>query len=493
MYEPTWDSVSAHPLPRWYDDAKLGVFVHWGLYSVPGWAPQVPDILTLIRDHGPAYMLRNNPYAEWYLNSMQIDGSPTQVHHHEVYGAEYPYENFVEVFNKASREADLDAMARLCQEAGARYVVLTTKHHEGFTLWPSSIPHPTKGEYHAERDLVGDLTAAVRDQGMRMGLYYSGGYDWPFNDAVLAQLVDSMLAVPKGDDYREFATAHVRELIDRYQPAVLWNDICWPSGGNLAELFAHYYNSVEDGVVNDRWIESTLPRNTASELMLRGFGEVAERLWRFIPEGRKELTFSTSNHFDFSTPEYKAHTRIKKRKWEATRGVGNSFGANRNERAEHIMSVTELVRLLADVVSKNGNLLIGIGPEPDGSIPDEQQVPLRGLGIWLDRNGDAIYGSRPWTVPAGNTSEGTPLRFTARDGAVFAILVEAPGTQRLHVRDVDASGVTDVRLLGVDEPVSWTVTDGRLEVTLPDRLPVSPAHTFRLSPASGIRAIPQPD
>ena len=113
--------------------------------------------------------------------------------------------------------------------------------------------HPVKGTYHAGRDLVGDLTEAVRGRRMRMGLYYSGGYDWPYNDAVLTRASDAVLAAPQDRRYREYVTAQVRELIDSYEPSVLWNDIAWPSGGNLAELFAHYYNSVDDGVINDRW------------------------------------------------------------------------------------------------------------------------------------------------------------------------------------------------------------------------------------------------
>jgi alpha-L-fucosidase len=155
VYEGTWDSVRTHRVPDWYEDAKLGVFLHWGLYSVPGWAPRVPDIQEMLVKNGPKRMLRENPYAEWYLNTMQVRGSPTQRHHREVYGDNYPYDNFVKTFNDASRGANVDALAGLCQAAGARYVVLTTKHHEGFALWPSSVQHPVKGAYHAGRDLAG--------------------------------------------------------------------------------------------------------------------------------------------------------------------------------------------------------------------------------------------------------------------------------------------------------------------------------------------------
>jgi alpha-L-fucosidase len=479
-YEPTWESVGTHPLPEWYDDAKLGVFLHWGLYSVPGWAPQVPDIQELLHDHGPRTILRNSPYAEWYLNSMQIPGSPTQLHHAQVYGADTPYDAFRDPFDLESADADLDALAALCSGAGAGYVVLTTKHHDGFALWPSSVPHPRKGRYHARRDLVGDLTEAVRAAGMRMGLYYSGGYDWPYNDAVLANPADVILAVPSDDAFREYVTAHVRELIERYQPSVLWNDICWPAGGNLAELFADYYTAVPDGVVNDRWLQPNGPRNLVVDTVVRGLGDVVQAGWRLLPSGWKSLTFPSANHFDFHTPEYASFDSIRTKKWESTRGVGHSFGANRHERPQDIVTATGLIRGFCDIVAKNGNLLIGIGPNPDGTIPDEQQVPLRGLGEWMRVNGEAIRRSRPWLVPATRTSEDTEVRFTRTGQVTHVLLVDPPGRTTFHLREIDGADVTGVRLLGVDDPITHDTVDGQLQVTLPERLPVSAVHVLEV-------------
>lgn len=485
-YEPTWESVSTHTVPSWYDDAKLGVFLHWGLYSVPGWAPQVPDIQQLLREKGPEAMLRANPYAEWYRSSMQIEGSPTQRHHQEVYGGA-PYDDFITAFDEGSGAADMDEIAGVCESAGARYVVLTTKHHEGFTLWPSQQRHPVKGAYRAQRDIVGDLTAAVRNRGMKMGLYYSGGYDWPWNDAVIERPADTTLAVPSDPAYNAYATAHVRELIDRYAPSVLWNDVCWPAGGDLAALFAHYYNTVEDGVVNDRWLQPTGARNRLSDAVTEGLGQLVQATWQHLPDQWKSLTFPSAHHFDFNTPEYSSFDEIREQKWESTRGVGHSFGANRNERPQDIVTTTELVRMLCDVVSKNGNLLIGIGPGPDGRVLDQQVAPLRGLGEWMDVNGEAIYGTRPWTTAATTTTEGTDVRFTRKgdgaggpDGGVYAMLIDTPGVRTFSLRDVDATGVTSARLLGMDEPLDWTVTDGAFQVTLPERLPVSAAHVVAL-------------
>lgn len=479
MYAPTWESVGTHPLPDWYDDAKLGIFLHWGLYSVPGWAPQVADIQQLLKTKGPADMLRDNPYAEWYLNSSRLTGSPTWHHQRDTYGPEATYDDFVAPFDEGTAGADMAAIADVCREAGAGYVVLTTKHHDGFCLWPTALEHPRKGRYHARRDIVGDLRKAVLDAGMRMGLYYSGGYDWPYNDALLENPADSFLAVPHTPDYRHYAAAHISELIARYQPSVLWNDICWPAGGDLAELFAEYYNAVPDGVINDRWIQPPVHRGTVTDSLARLGGSLLQRFWPLIPEDRKSLTFPASHHYDIRTPEYAQFDSIQDKKWESTRGVGHSFGANRNERAEDIVTATELVRSFVDIVAKNGNLLVGIGPDEYGRFPDEQLVPLRGLGQWLRHNGDAIFGTRPWRIAETTTTEGGAIRFTQRDGAVNAVLLDV-SAPAFGIRGIDATDVTEVRMPTLGEPVDWRVSDSILQVRLPERMPVSPAHVLTL-------------
>jgi alpha-L-fucosidase len=373
----------------------------------------------------------------------------------------------------------MDAIAAVCRDAGAGYVVLTTKHHDGFCLWPTTAKHPRKGPYRARRDIVGDLSRAVRDAGLRMGLYYSGGYDWPYNDALLTNPADSFLAVPHTPDYVAYAAAHVRELIGRYQPSVLWNDICWPAGGDLPALFADYYNAVPDGVVNDRWIEPPQHRGAVSDALARVGGLLVQRFWSHIPERHKTLTFPADHHYDIRTPEYARFDDIQQKKWESTRGVGHSFGANRNERPEDFVTATELVRSFADIVSKNGNLLIGIGPDPHGRFPEEQLVPLRGLGSWLKTNGEAVYRTRPWVTAEAVTTEGAAVRFTQRDGSVYAMLLDLP-QREFGIRGVDATAVTGVRMLGLDEPVEWRVADGLLTARLPDRMPVSPVHVLSL-------------
>ena len=488
MYEPTWDAVCTHRVPEWYEDAKLGVIVHWGPYSVPGWAPRVPDIQELLTRHGPKRMLRDNPYAEWYLNSMRIRRSPTAEHHAETYGADYSYDNFAKTFDDASAGADLDGIAEVCRAAGARYVVLTTKHHDGFALWPSAVAHPTKGAYHARRDLVGGITDAVRARRMRMGLYYSGGYDWPYNDAVITGAADAILAVPHGERYRAYVTAHVRELIERYRPSILWNDISWPAGGDLPELFAAYYNAVPEGAVNDRWSEPAIGRNWLSERGVRVMGGVVQAIWPFIPARRKRLTFVAPRHCDFRTPEYRVLHTASEHKWEMVRGVGHSFGANRHEATEDMISPDELIEVLCDVVAKNGNLLIGIGPRPDGTVPEKQLVPLRALGQWLAVNGEAIYGSRPWLLAESSTAEGQAVRFTRSGDGIYALVlgIGAAAPRRVTLDAVDGRSVRRVRLVGLADGLDWSAEGDSTVITLPERLPDSPVTVFDLG--AGVRA-----
>jgi len=176
-YEPTIASLDQHQVPFWYSHAKLGIFIHWGLYSVPGWAPlSHPE-----HDFSSVDYIRNDPYAEWYYNTMRIEGSPTQTYHREHYGANFNYYDFAPVFNREIQKWKPNEWAKIFRQSGAKYVVLTTKHHDGFTLWPSSVPNPTlpADRQHAQRDIVGELTDAVRKQGLRMGLYYSGGTTGP--------------------------------------------------------------------------------------------------------------------------------------------------------------------------------------------------------------------------------------------------------------------------------------------------------------------------
>jgi len=468
-YQPTWESVRTHPLPGWFDDAKLGVFFHWGLYSVPAWAPVVPDIQTMLRDHSPAYLLANNPYAEWYLNTMAIKGSPTAEHHRLAHGPDYAYDGFRHTFDGHSANADLDALAELCSAAGARYSVLTTKHHDGFCLWPAGDPHPAMGAYHSQRDLVCRLLLAKNNAGIRPGLYYSGGFDWPFNDAVMNSIATVLEAAPQSSEYARYATGHVMELIDRYRPEILWNDISFPQAADLAAVFAHFYNTVPEGVINDRW--SQVPSKFGPKLtsaIVRSVGFAVEHLWRFIPDSKKELVSPKGHHYDFTTPEYSSPESAMLEKWESTRGVGHSFGANHNEPDTDILTGPEAIAMFIDIVAKGGNLLLGVGPAPDGSVPEAQQRPLLALGDWLATNGEAIYSTRPASTAAATLADGVEVRFTARGSTLNAILLDRPDNSTVSLGLPGNRHAQSAVRLGDPRPLETRQDHNDLLVCLPE-------------------------
>jgi alpha-L-fucosidase len=476
-----WAALEQRQVPAWFHDAKLGIFVHWGLYSVPAWAPRVDHINAIIAKRGAHGLYRANPYSEWYLNSYRVPGSPSAKHHRDTYG-DLNYYEFAKEFNTEAAQADLAGFARNMRAAGAEYVVLTSKHHDGFTLWPSEVAHPQGRALHAQRDLVGELGEAVRTEGMRMGLYYSGGYDWSVHDVVLRRLADALLAMPPQPAYERYATAHVRELIERYRPSVLWNDIGWPGGGDLSALFTAYYEAVPDGVVNDRWSESPTRRGPLNTLATRVGGRLIELLWPLVPRSLKKVGFPLPRHSDFATPEYQTFDEVRDDKWEQTRGIGHSFALNRNEHAEDMIEIEDLIHGFVDVVSKNGNVLLGVGPAADGTIPEPQQRVLDGLGAWLRVNGEAIKSTRPWHVAEGRTDRGTALRFTQSRGAVNAIMLDRAPVAGQHVLEQFTTSTLPrkVEVLGCGE-VPYRLVDGRLAVDLPERLPDSPAHTVRVT------------
>jgi alpha-L-fucosidase len=459
-YEATSASLGQHPVPTWFEDAKLGIFIHWGVYSVPGWAPTSAGELGEVPFEE---WFANNSYAEWYLNTMQINDSPTQRYHQDTYGGNVDYYDFAETFNEEVEKWDPDAMAALFSDVGARYVVLTSKHHDGFTLWPSRVdnPHLPAAHQGAQRDLVGELADAVRARDMRFGVYYSGGVDWSFKPTVITNLRDLVAAVPTDSAYTAYADAHWRELIDRYKPAVLWNDIAYPSAAKRRQLFADYYNAYPEGLVNNRWSTPTELQQAAAE----GGG----------------LT-NADVHADFTTPEYAQYESITPEKWESTRGVGHSFGYNRNEGLEDMLTVDELVDSFVDIVSKNGNLLLNVGPKADGTIPAMQAERLRGLGNWLAVNGEAIFETRPWVEAEGKTSGGIDVRFTQKDGTVYAVLLDTPAGSQVVIENLHAAEDAQVELLGHGEALSWQQNGRHLVIELPGEVSDAVAHALRIRP-----------
>ncbi len=477
-YEPTLESLNAHPVPQWYEDAKFGIFIHWGLFSIPAFAAKSGSIADAFRNNYD-YAVAQTPYCEWYWNAIKVPESDSARHHAEVYN-NAPYENFREPFLKGLEQWKPAEWAEHFANAGAKYVVLVTKHHDGFCLWPSAVKNPNQKDWTSPRDIAGELAKAVRDKDMKFGVYYSGGIDWTFNREPLRTMADFMGSTP-GGDYPAYAEAQTRELIERYRPSILWNDISWPTPlDEELKLFAGYYNAIPESVVNDRWLPMTPEREALRD------PERRKALDAFLKErmskgSNKGVIPQLPPHCDFRTPEYSAFDKITEKKWEATRGMSHSFGYNRRDTEADYEPVESLVTSFIDAVSKNGNLLLNVGPRgEDAQIPSEQIARLKGFGAWLKANGEGIYGTRPWSRFDGKTECGVTVRFTQKPGVLYVHLLGTPAGAEFVVAGNDLPASASAVNLSTGELVLCARTAEGLQFRLSKPLAPAPAHGFKL-------------
>lgn len=440
MPRPANDPFRDRPVPAWYRDAKFGIFIHWGVYSIPAWAPipteseggfsfdaaakllpepptNANELWAGLREVAPELLSEaiatESPYAEWYVNSLNNEGTRTAARHEALYG-DRSYTSFADDFVQASSAWNASTWGELFSRAGARYTILTSKHHDGYCLWPTSTPNLLDPEWHSERDLVGEYAAAMRSSGIRPGLYYSGGLDWSLKGVGCTSIDDLNEAIVQSEPERRYMDAHVREIVHRYEPSVLWGDMAYPRESDVHALHREYYETVSDGLVNDRFVTA--------------IGEM-------------------DRHYDYVTTEYFVPGGIHDEVWEVCEGIGPSFAYNRNEDDSNVKSAGEIVALLADTVSKNGNLLLGVGPRADGSIPEHQAQRLEDIGNWLEVNGEAIYGTRPWRVHTTPVDGAESIHFTSAGTNVYAIVMEPSGTE-VEISDVDLSTAVSVIQLG---------------------------------------------
>ncbi|TCC82909.1 alpha-L-fucosidase [Pedobacter hiemivivus] len=456
-YEANWASLDNRPLPGWFEDAKFGIFIHWGPYSVPAWAPK-------------------GMYSEWYQYWLNNNDKRVNEHHDQVYGKDYSYYNFGDLFK--AEDYKPDDWAKLMEAAGAKYVVLTSKHHDGFSLWPNkeaskAYSRPWNSvETGPKQDLVAALADAVRKTDMKMGFYYSL-FEWynPLWQSDKKRFVD------------EHLFPQVKDLVTKYKPDILWADGEWEMSDKdwkSEELLAWLYNEspVKDKImVNDRWGKDT----------------------------RKK-------HGGYYTTEYAADFQANK-PWEECRGMGFSFGFNKNEDLQDYNSAQTLILMLVNIVSSGGNLLLDIGPDANGKIPPIMQERLLQIGAWMKVNGEAIYGTRKWKNTfqwsAGKTdwqpkkegSEGgsyilkqtvdpdpgyavKEAFFTSKGNNLYAILPKLP-VGKFLLKGVNAQGNAKVKLLGSNKTIKWRKVAAGLELDLPafylNELAEQPAYTVHIS------------
>ena len=412
IYENNWQSLNSRPVPKWFGEAKFGIFIHWGLYSVP------------------AYTNRGE-YAEWYMRQIENPDHPARKFHNRTYGEKFRYEDFVKGFT--AELFDAGEWAKLFKRSGAKYINLVSKHHDGFCLYPSTYAwNWNSWDVGPHRDFCMELREALEGTDVKFGVYHSV-YEW-FHPTYLR-------------NPEEYALTHLhpmlKELITRYEPWTLFTDGEWDHPSEVwhsTEFLTWLYNEspVRDKIVpNDRWGKETRGRlggNFTTE-----YGTI---------DGTRKL-----EDLDLGRP------------FEECRGIGKSFGFNRIEGTDDYMTEKELLTLLCDLVSKGGNFLLNIGPAADGTIPVIMEERLLRMGQWLEVNGEAIYGSE---VYSKKSPEG--IYYTKKNDKVYAIQTRFPfGCVKLP--EVPYHPEISAKLLACDAPVSVRENDGCAELVFP---PINP-------------------
>ncbi len=448
------------PLPQWWPDATLGIFVHWTPASVPGFAPTTGDANTLIAS-GRRDAFADMPYGEWYENSLKFVDSAVHRHHRQVYG-DRPYRAFRDDWEAALEGWDPEAWATAFAATGAGYVVLVAKHTDGYSLWPTGVPHPHRPGWHSRRDVVGELGEAVRAAGMRFGLYYAGGMDWSFDGRPMGSMADVLAGIPQGA-YPAYAAAQVRELVARYRPSVLWNDVAWP--GRAEELWAlleHYYAEVPDGVVNDRWMPWSPVLGVAGT---RLGGRVVDAVLAHQAASAGGLVPPAPPHFDVRTPEFTVFPEVQYVPFEVVRGFDHGFGFNRASRPDDFITRDDLLWLLVDVAAKGGNLLINVGPRgEDAVIPEPQAERLGWLSTWAGPRSHVLRGTRPWLAAGTPVGAADPVRLLCRGDVVYAVVRASGGTVTVGGA-VATPGTAVVDASGAQVP--WRTSPDGLVVDVP--------------------------
>jgi alpha-L-fucosidase len=472
-FRPDWNSLSQYQVPSWYRDAKFGIFIHWGVYSVPAFG------------------------SEWYPRQMYLAGSKENEHQVSLYGplTKFGYKDFVPMFK--AQHFDPQAWARLFKESGARYVVPVFEHHDGFQMYDSNLSDWTAAKMGPHRDLMGDLEKEVRAEGLYFGASsHRIEHDWfmdggrkvasDVNDPQYAafygpaqiQIQDKVEAHNSNlaEDWTYVSPAYANdwlarnaEIVQKYHPDIIFFD--WWIGQPyvrpyLTKFAAYYYNESAKrgpvGIITFKWVD--MQKDSGVLDIERGqLDQSLDRVWQ-TDTSVSNKSWGYIEHDTFKTPEF-------------------------------------IVHQLADIVSKNGNLLLNIGPRSDGTIPDEVQQVLRAVGGWLKVNGDAIYGTRPWTVygegptkvAAGSFQDtktqdytAEDFRFTTQGDNLYAIELAWPSGQEAVIHSITGDAlkgkqIQAITLLGSAAALTYKQQPDGLHIELPAKPAEGYAFAFRIA------------
>jgi alpha-L-fucosidase len=472
-YEPTWESLKSYSVPEWYQDAKFGIFIHWGVYCVPAFA------------------------NEWYPRNMYLQGSPEYEHHLKTWGPhdKFGYKDFVPIFK--AEKFDPAHWADLFRRAGAKFVVPVAEHHDGFAMYDCSFSRWTAAKMGPKRDVVGELAAATRQEGMVFGVsshriehwwFMNGGmaFDSDVRDPRYADFYGPAAPSPTGHiseawhsrdwtprpnaKFLEDWLARTCELVDKYQPQLVWFD--WWIEQVVVEPYlqrfaSYYYN---------RGLEWN--KSVAINYKNQAF-----------PEGVAVYDIERGQLGDIRPIFWQTDTAVSKNSWGYVQ-------------EQDYKTATSIIHDLVDIVSKNGALLLNIGPRPDGTIPEPEEEILLEIGRWLAVNGEAIYGTRPWKVYGEGPTEviegcfqdtkragftARDIRFTAQGDTLYAIVLGWPESGETVIESLGTDNVLYpdaielVELLGSEEVIQWSRDAGGLKVKLPSQKPVDAAFVLKVT------------
>lgn len=455
VFRDNWDNIASnYQFPEWYRDAKFGIFIHWGVYSVPAFT------------------------NEWYSRFMYIEGSKEYNHHREVWGEQtkFGYKDFIPLFTGAKFNAD--EWAALFKSSGAKYVVPVAEHHDGFSMYDSDLNPWNAKRMGPKRDIIGELKRSFEKEGLIFGAsshraenawFFNGGMKFPSDvqDTTIALYGHRVNDHAYTEEIAREWLDRTKEIVDKYQPRILYFD--WTVDNPVLmpyfnKFLAYYYNSSIDwkqGVVVNT--KQGYPTNVMVWDVERG-------------KSGKMMQFP----------------------WQTDTFVGTKSWGYIDD--EVYKTPGQIVDDLVDIVSKNGNLLLNIGPKPDGTIPEPQKEILLSIGKWLSVNGEAIYGTRCWkrfgegvtATPTGSFSDNAEIpytsediRFTTKGNDFYAIALEW-GDKDLLIKSLTPeviadAGIKDISMLGSKENLKWEKTPEGLKIAFPKNKPCEYAYAFKIS------------
>jgi len=474
-WKPTLESFDNHQTPEWFNDAKFGMFIDWGLWSVAGWAPK--------KENGAMY-------PDWYEFRLDTD-SLFMKYHAKTWGNDFKRDDFIPLFTADRYQPQ--KLVEIAKEAGIKYIVPFCKHHGGFCLWPSSYTQRDVGDMGPQKDLIKPLVESCQKEGLKFGFYFSveeweyplindegnlinrlwAGKTEPYSNELEKKSSGKIAVRNYAEDY---LVPQATEFIDNYDPDILWFDGDWSTSVydlHTYDIVAYLYNKAQgkkEVAVNDRLGLESGPYYDA----LPGPPKDKERKWLRFVSG------------DLFTSEYKDHSYDEphRRTMEECRGISQSFGYNWQDTDENVISSKAFIEMFIDIVAHGGNLLLIVNLDGQGALPEIQETRLRDIGKWLKVNGEGIYGTRAYS----NSSEGD-VRFTRSKNSqiVYAITTIWPG-EKLELKSVIPKNGSDIYLLGSEEPFKWSYdeTTRLTTILIPDNLqkefnrPCKYAYTIRI-------------